>query len=214
MHADTQLRARVGRPLLAVLAIMMLSVGCDDDDEPRRDGGGETRLDSGRTLGDSSVGALTEAEIAGVVNAINAGEIAFARSAEARLTDADLEALAGEVIRGHTASATEHADVIETLGITPVESSLSMAIERTVASMIDDLSGVSNADLNDAYLDGQIILDAELLDDVQQFLIPSATTSRYRTYIFELRELLFANLTAGRELDGPPTGGLTPPPSP
>ena len=210
MLAHRQLRARVGGPLLPVIAILALTVGCDDDDDSRRDGGDEVRLDSGHTIGDGSVGALTEAEIAGVVNAINAGEIAFARSAEARLTDADLEALSGEVIRGHTASATEHADVIETLGITPVESSLSMEIERTVASMIDDLSGVPNADLNEAYLDGQIILDAELLDDVQEFLIPSATTARYRTYIFELRDLLFANLQAGRELDGPATGGTTP----
>lgn len=210
MLAHRQLRARVGGPLLPVIAILALTVGCDDDDDSRRDGGDEVRLDSGRTIGDGSVGALTEAEIAGVVNAINAGEIAFARSAEPRLTDADLEALSGEVIRGHTASATEHADVIETLGITPVESSLSMEVERTVASMIDDLSGVPNADLNEAYLDGQIILDAELLDDVQEFLIPSATTSRYRTYIFELRDLLFANLQAGRELDGPATGGTTP----
>lgn len=210
MLAHRQLRARVGGPLLPVIAMLALTVGCDDDDDSRRDGGDEVRLDSGRTIGDGSVGALTEAEIAGVVNAINAGEIAFARSAEARLTDADLEALSGEVIRGHTASATEHADVIETLGITPVESSLSMEIERTVASMIDDLSGVPNADLNEAYLDGQIILDAELLDDVQEFLIPSATTARYRTYIFELRDLLFANLQAGRELDGPATGGTTP----
>jgi hypothetical protein len=210
MLAHRQLRARVGGPLLPVIAILALTVGCDDDDDSRRDGGDEVRLDSGRTTGDGSVGALTEAEIAGVVNAINAGEIAFARSAEARLTDADLEALSGEVIRGHTASATEHADVIETLGITPVESSLSMEVERTVASMIDDLSGVPNADLDEAYLDGQIILDAELLDDVQVFLIPSATTARYRTYIFELRDLLFANLQAGRELDGPATGGTAP----
>jgi predicted outer membrane protein len=207
MHADTQLRARVGTPLLAVFAALALAVGCDDDDDPRRDGGGETRLDSGRTLGDSSVGALTEAEIAGVVNAINASEIAFARSVEARLVDDDVAELAADVIAGHTASAADHADLIEALGITPVESSLSTAITRDVETMIEDFSTLTGAELDERYLDAQIILDAELLDDVQVFLIPSATTTRYREYIFELRDLLFANLQAGRELDGPPTGG-------
>jgi len=210
MLAHRQLRARVGGPLLPVIAILALTVGCDDDDDSRRDGGDEVRLDSGRTIGDGSVGALTEAEIAGVVNAINASEIAFARSVEARLTDDDVVELAADVIAGHTASAADHAEIIDALGITPVESSLSTSIERQVATMIDDFSTLSGAELDADYVDAQIILDAELLDDVQVFLAPSATTTRYREYIFELRDLLFANLQAGRELDGPATGGTTP----
>lgn len=210
MDVGMQLRWSVGGRLLAVVAILSLSVGCDDDDDdPGRDGGdgGEVLVDSGRVDGDGSVGALTEAQVAGVVNAMNEAEIAFARSVQDRLADDDIAALAADTISGHTASATEHAEVIETLGITPAESPLSTSIERQAASMAEDLASFTGAELDQAYLDGQIILDAELLDDIQAIVIPSTSNTRYRTYLFELRDLLFSNLQAGRELDEPATGG-------
>ena len=81
------------------------------------------------------------------------------------------------------------------------------SIERQAASMAEDLASFTGAELDQAYLDGQIILDAELLDDIQAIVIPSTSNTRYRTYLFELRDLLFSNLQAGRELDEPATGG-------
>lgn len=207
MPAGTQLNARVRGPLV-VIAILGLALGCDDEEDPSVDSG--VALDSSAPRGDGAVATLTEAEVAGAVNAINAGELALARSVEDRLSDDDIAALAAEVIASHTASAAAHDDVIAELGITPAGSELSAEITELATGLTEDLASLSGGALDAAYLDAQIILDAELLDDTQVSLVPSTSSPQYRTYIFELRDTLVANLAAGRTLDEPAAGGVSP----
>jgi predicted outer membrane protein len=183
--------------------MLVLAFGCDDEDDPG--------VDSGRPIGDGAVvGSLTEAEVAGAVNAINAAELAFARSVEDRLTGRGVQELAADVIAGHTANAAAHADLIADLGITPAESAVSTTIEQESAQLLEDLTPLSGAALDAAYIDAQIIMDAELLDDTQATLLPSTSTPEYRVLLFELRDVLVANLATGRSLDEPAAGPVSP----
>lgn len=206
MDVGMQHRRLVGGRLLAVVAILSLSLGCDDDDEKPDGGGGSGRdggsiVDSGRSDGDSSVPVLTEAEVAGVVNAMNDAELTFAQSVESRLVDADVAALAAQVIATHTTLVAEHESLLEALGITPEESALSASISKHGMDLADSLALLSGEQLDRAYIDAQIILDAELLAEIQETVIPSTTNSHYRTFLFDMREVLFTNLQAGRALD-------------
>lgn len=219
MHVATPFRAALGRSLL-VCMVMGLAIGCDDDDDGDRDAtvapgdGGGGSADATVGADGAVVGTLTEAEVAGVVNMIHTSEIALAGSVADRLVDDDIEALSAMVVAGHTASAADHAALIERLGITPVESALSGQIEQQAALIMEDLAPLAGAELDAAYLEAQIIFDAEMLDDLQTELAPSTTTRQYREYLFEMREVLVADLQAGRALGGDTTAAEPEEPEP
>lgn len=199
--------------LFALTAVTPLAAGCDDDDDGDGGDGGRVTMDGGRgTDGDGAIAprpdgaALSDAEIAGVIDALNAGEIAQSMLADDS-TNAEVRAYAAMMIASHTDLAEEHTEVLGRVMLSPVESDLSRSITQQVMNVNEDLSALSGAELDAAYVDAQVILHAEALDVIQTTLMPSVTNSRYRQFVIDVRDAMVAHLQLARELDMALGGG-------
>lgn len=208
-------RLRLFRFTLGVLVIA-LALGCDDDgDDDHRDAGrlvdsgGEVVPDAA-PLPDGALPALSDAEIAGVVAAINAGEIAQAMLADDRAVRADVNTFAALMITDHTAFREEQNDLLTEIGVTPVETELSMTVETQDNVMSKKLAALSGAEFDAAYMNAQVLMHAEALDILQTRLMPSATNTRYRQYLIDLRDAMYAHLVMARAIDEEISGPVMP----
>lgn len=199
------------RAPLALFALMIapLALACDDDDPgPVRDGatGG---VDAGAVVPDAGPPALTEPEIAGVVEAGTSQEIELATFVQGAATRADVRAHAARVISEHTAARATMRALAESLDISPEESPLSQrlpedrrALQKKTAAMV----GGPDTDMH--LMHAVVRYHAHVLDMFQTVLIPSARTPSYREEVLLTRDMLAFQLAEARalyeDLGGPP----------
>ncbi|HEY8429830.1 MAG TPA: DUF4142 domain-containing protein [Sandaracinaceae bacterium] len=202
----------VGFVLFALTALIPVAAGCDDDDGDGGPDGGRAMDGGGGRDADGAIAptpdgaALSDAEVAGVVNAIIQAELAQSMLAE-DATNAEVRAYAAMMIASNTNLAEEHVEALERAGVTPVETELSVAFTQQVMNVNEDLSALTGAEREAAYVDAQVILHAEALDIIQTRLMPSVTNTRYRQFVIQLRDAEVAALQAARDLDMELGGG-------
>lgn len=156
------------------------------------------RDDAGAASKKGTAEVSADAEIAGVVSAANQGEIAVARAVVERVESADVRAFAERMAAEHGASDVALTNLMETLGIEPVESAESAMIEQQAADEISRLADLQGDELDRAYMDGQIAAHAAMLAALQTMLIPSAESDELRAFLEALVPVVTDHLEQAR----------------
>ena len=126
---------------------------------------------------------ISDANIAAVVVAANNADIAYANMALNKAISAEVKAFAQRMIADHNGVNTAAVDLVTKLGVTPVETSLSLDLRDRAEVIRDRLRDQDGVEFDRAYIDNEIEFHEGLLRTIDDTLIPSATNG-------ELRELL------------------------
>lgn len=123
---------------------------------------------------------LSDAQIIGVMQAINRAEIRQAELAMARSADPQVLMTAEQLANEHREMSMRLARLAEGLGARPQPSDLSRKLEQMVQQATDRLRELSGAEFNRGYLQTQVLLHQTALDVVQQELIPAARSENLK----------------------------------
>ena len=138
--------------------------------------------------------ALTDPQIAAILIAANEVDIDTAKFVESK-TSSDLVKKYTQRITGeHTEANHQIKELDKQLGITPEETKLSKSIRSDRKRTVDRLKKLNGGKLDTAYLNDELVFHRQVIDILDNQLIPSASSEELKKLLIQLRPGLVSHL--------------------
>jgi putative membrane protein len=144
--------------------------------------------------------ALTDAQVAAISDAANAGEIEQAKIAQKRGKDAGVKKFAAMMIAHHTEAMQKQAKLLSKLNVRPEETPESMALAAEGTEVLESLKTADAASFDAAYIASQVDAHQKVLIKFDTRLIPSAKNADLRALLEEFRPRVEAHLKEAKEI--------------
>jgi putative membrane protein len=156
------------------------------------DGGGEP--DSGVVLND--------AQIFGVLDTANTGEVSQGQIAETKAVSTAVKGFATMMVTDHTAAKQKGATLATSLGVTPAASVVRAALLADSQTIVASLNAAAPAEFDRVYMDSQVIVHTKVLAIVDDDLLPHATNAQLKALLTETRATVAAHLAEAKTIAG------------
>ncbi|MFO1183329.1 MAG: DUF4142 domain-containing protein [Bauldia sp.] len=130
---------------------------------------------------------LTDSQIAHVAYTAGQIDIDAAKLALQKGSSADVKAFANDMIRDHQAVNDQAMALLKKLNVTPADNDTSKGLVSNAAAKTKDLSALSGADFDRAYIANEVAYHKAVNGALQTTLIPGAKNG-------ELKDLLSTGL--------------------
>ncbi len=135
--------------------------------------------------GDTASPALSDGEIVAVIQAADHGEIDQAREAVKKAKNGRVKQFAQHMVTDHTAAESKLSALETKASIQPKENAVTAQLKSSGAQIMGNLHASSGSDFDKAYIDAQVSEHTQVLDLLDNKLIPHAQnvdlTSRRRS---------------------------------
>ena len=149
---------------------------------------------------DSSATAPTDEQILAIVHVANQGEIEQAKLALSKTKDPRVKKLAAMMQKDHTAADDKALSMGKRDRIELTPSKASAELESGANDNTQMLKGASGADFDKGYVDTQVKEHQDVLDTIDQKLVPNAKNADLRTYLAEVRTKVAMHLQHAKDL--------------
>lgn len=143
---------------------------------------------------------LNDGEIGEVLDNVDDAEIAAGELVMERSQDPAVKDLAAGVVKEHKKANQDLGALLLRLNIPPRDSDLSRALSERAADNLERLESLEGTALDQAYLDGRVAMNRELLVALDQSLVPSAANQSIEEFVTALRPMLATHLQHARVL--------------
>jgi putative membrane protein len=131
--------------------------------------------------------ALSDGEIAKIVQDANQTEISSAQTALNKSTRSDVKSFAKKMLKEHQSNRQEVEKIARKEKIEFGSSVGDLGLRTKSATHDVELSAKSGADFDRAYIESQISAHRDLLDDLDTKLIPEARNSSLKKFLEDTR---------------------------
>ena len=143
---------------------------------------------------------LTDGQIAAIVSAANKGEIEQAKVAQTNAKDAKVKKFAALMVQHHGDNQKAAEKLLQKIGVTPLENDVSTKLENDSKQLVDKLKGEKGADFDRDYIDAQVSEHQQVLDMMDQKLIPQAKNAELKGAIQDFRPKVEMHLKSAQEI--------------
>jgi putative membrane protein len=153
-----------------------------------------------RMPSDPSATPPTDEQILTIVHVANQGEIEQAKLAQSKAKDPRVKKLAAMMLKDHTAADGKDLSIGKHnhLDLSPTKASTDL--ESGANDNTQMLKGATGADFDKSYVDTQVKEHQEVLDTIDQKLVPNAKNGDVRTYLAEVRTKVAMHLQHAKDL--------------
>lgn len=144
---------------------------------------------------------LSDAHIASIAMTANSGDSAMGVFARGRAHNAAVRAFAADMIRDHGNANTQATVLGQRLNLTPVEHEDARDLRQHLADKQRDLSDDTGADFDREYIEHEKQLHADVLQMLDDRLIPNADNAELRQLLTQARAVVSSHLERARMLD-------------
>jgi putative membrane protein len=148
----------------------------------------------------ASPAALTDPQVVGVVMAADDVEIQAAQQAQSMATDARVKSFAQRMITDHTAANKQVQELAASLNLTPASSGTSDALMQQGQHDATQLSGLSGAAYDKAYIDSQVTAHQQVINTADTQLVPAAQNPDLKTLLQSMRPTLQEHLDSAQAI--------------
>lgn len=146
--------------------------------------------------------ALNDAQILGVVVAVDENEVAAAGKAEKMKMGSEAMAYAKMLREEHKADADKTKKLGKEIGAKPASSALAIQLKDNGKSELKAMSSKKGADFEKAYVDAMVNGHADVLKLIDETLIPDAQNEAVKKHLAEVRGHVAMHLEQGKRLQG------------
>lgn len=143
---------------------------------------------------------LSDGQIAGILAAVDDGEIQQAQLALKKAQDAETRHYADHMIEQHSASKQAMAQLASQTNIQPAESPKAKELQQKGDKMMSDLNAADANNFDITYIDGQIAQHAEVLDLIKNQMLPAVNDTALRDQLTNARGMVEQHLDQARKL--------------
>jgi putative membrane protein len=179
-------------------------------------GGGTTTTGPGGTMHDTSMSAtgtgadtarLTDAQISHILETANTAEVEAGRMALGKARDARVKRFAQTMVDQHGDANKKLTSLMQKNNMTAAESSASQRLRSDAQNEAERLRAKTGADFDQAYIDAQVKQHQEVLDTIDQKLLPSATNDELRSQLQQMRAHVATHLNEAQQIQASLGGG-------
>lgn len=143
---------------------------------------------------------LSDGQIAGILSAVDDGEISQAQLARSKAQKAETRDFANHMIEQHTTSKQTAAQLAAQTGLKPADSPKAKELQQTSDKMLADLKAADENNFDITYVDGQIEQHAEVLKLIKDQLLPAVNDATLREQLTSARGMVEQHLEQARKL--------------
>ncbi|HWL52095.1 MAG TPA: DUF4142 domain-containing protein [Chthoniobacteraceae bacterium] len=142
----------------------------------------------------------TDAQIAAIVVAANQVDVDAGKLVAAKSTDAAIKAFADQMVTDHTAVNQSAVDLVTKLKVTPEANATSKSLEEGGAKNLAHLQTLKGKALDHAYVDHEVAYHAQVIDALDQTLIPNAKNEELKALLVKVRPAFVQHLEHAKHL--------------
>jgi len=142
----------------------------------------------------ASAQGVTDAQIASIVVTANQVDIDAGKLAKSMATHADVKKFADQMITDHTGVNKSAVELVTKLTVTPEDNPTSQSIKAGGDKNVANLRTLKGAAFDKAYIDHEVAYHQQVLDAIDQTLIPSATNAELKALLVKVRPAFVAHL--------------------
>lgn len=144
----------------------------------------------------------SDAEIMGLVLAVDTNEIEMAKAAEKMKLTKDGKAFAKMIRKEHSKNADKVLKLGKTLKVEPVRSQAAIDLRAKAAAEMKDLATKTGTDFEPAFITAMVNGHAEALALIDNQLIPNAKAEALKTQLADTRTHVAHHLEQAKRLQG------------
>jgi putative membrane protein len=141
-----------------------------------------------------------DAQIAAIVVTANQVDIDAGKLAESKGSNADVKAFGKQMVADHTGVNKQASDLVTKLGVKPEDNPTAESLKSGGADNVKKLSGLSGAAFDKAYVQHEVAYHQQVLDAVDQTLIPNAKNAELKALLVKVRPAFVAHLEHAKHL--------------
>ncbi len=143
---------------------------------------------------------LTDAQIAAITDAANKGEIEQAKLALRKAKDPQVKLYAQMMIDHHGSEQKKEQALCTSLSLQPETTQMSTQLQTDSQSAISSLSSQSGADFDKAYIDLQVKEHKDVLDAIDNKLVPNAKNAQLKQALTDFRPKVQEHMQKAMEI--------------
>ena len=149
---------------------------------------------------DLSAQRVTDAEIASIVVTANQVDVEAGKLAETRATSDDVKAFARLMTTDHTGVNKTASELAARLKVTPQDNPTSQSLKAAGDKNVAYLKTLRGAAFDKAYIDREVAYHQQVIDALDNTLIPSATNAELKALLVKVRPAFVAHLEHAKHL--------------
>lgn len=142
----------------------------------------------------------TDAQIASIVVTANQVDIDAGKLAREKASNPQVKKFAEQMITDHTGVNKSATELVTKLGVTPQDNPTSQALKAGGDKNLAKLRGLDGAAFDKAYIDHEVAYHQQVLDAVDQTLVPSAKNAELKALLVKVRPAFVAHLEHAKRL--------------
>jgi putative membrane protein len=160
----------------------------------------QTAADTTATQPTQAPGAPSDAEIAHIATTANSADIETGNLAKEKGQHADIKSFANLMISDHTAANQQAQQLAQQAGLTPADNATSQQMVTGHQAALQRLQSLSGAQFDSAYIAHEVDFHQNVLNALDQTLIPNAQNTELRNLLTQVRATVDGHLTRARDI--------------
>jgi putative membrane protein len=148
----------------------------------------------------STMPQMTEEQIAEVIQAANAAEIQAAQMAKTKSANGEVKGYAEHMISAHNDNSEKLSDLQKKFKMRPAHNEMAQKISTDAKSQMTSLKQTPNKEFETAYMQSQVKMHQQLLNDLDQKFIPQARNPEFKSFLQETRTHVQEHLSKAETL--------------
>jgi putative membrane protein len=142
---------------------------------------------------------LSEGQIAMVAELANTSEIEQGKLAQGKAKSPSVKKFAAMMVQHHTEAKTEQAKLFKQLNLTPTQSQTATSLKQSSETATSELRSTATA-FDQRYVDSQIEAHEQVLETLDNQLIPAATDPSLKAGLNKMRATVEAHLREAKSI--------------
>ena len=143
---------------------------------------------------------LNDAQIAAIAVAANEVDINAAKVAESKASNPEAKAFAHRMIADHTDVIKQATALVTKLKVTPEENIVSRSVRSDGQKNLDRIKKLNGKPFDKAYIYEEIVFHKQVLDLIEQRLLPSAQNEELKALLVKVRAAVASHLEHAQKI--------------
>jgi len=187
------------KKLYVIVPMMLMLAACGGSDDAD-DQAADDAAAAPATTPAPATPAVSDAEIAHIAVTANMLDAEGGESAKGKAQNAEVKQFAQTMVTDHTAANKEANDLAQRIGLTPAENATSQQMKSDHERAKADLASKTGADFDRAYIGHEVTMHQNVLNALDQTLIPNAQNAELKALLQKIRPVVESHLQMAQQL--------------
>jgi putative membrane protein len=144
--------------------------------------------------------APNDAQIAAIVVTANQVDIDAGKLAESHGSSAEVKAFGKQMVTDHTGVNQQATALVTKLKVSPQDNPTAQSLKSGGEKNVANLKSLKGAAFDKAYVDNEVAYHQQVIDALDQTLIPSATNAELKALLVKVRPAFVAHLEHAKRI--------------